>query len=171
MRKLIGFILLCLCLSNFYYRYSQLVYETVGEKVALQQLQLIDQEMNKHFQAKGAYTYNLAVLGIDVLPGQSFGFKETCFVDPKNTQSQLFFKTKDESPLYSKGFESRMDISVIINQFATCARDSYTAVVTHKFLNRLGIYTIDQNHQVEIIRSSSLSFLKWLQLFFRPLQD
>jgi len=162
MRKIIGFILFCICLSGFYYRYSQLVYMTMGENIAIQQLNSIHAVMEKNYKLIGHYEYNLEKLGLNFEKGQFFGFSQQCDILRLSTQSHLISSGQFGLKNYNQTFSTDGEVTGLINRYSQCEKKNYTAVVVHKVFNRLGVYTIDQGGKIEIIQSSQVSFLQWL---------
>lgn len=157
-----GFVLLCVFLSSFYYRFSQIAYQNMGEPVAFEQLESLYKSMYQAQKQIGSFQYDLAFVKPQIFKNQSFGFKSNCQAKSQNVNDQknLIINLESVNNIETSEYE-RLFMSVI-NEYSECSSDAFKAVVVHKALGRIGIYRIDQNHQIEIIRSSRLGFLDWL---------
>jgi len=165
MRKLMGFVLLCVCLSSFYYRFSQIAYQNLGESVALEQLESLYTSMYQAQKQTGSFTYDLSFVKPHIFKNQSFGFRNNCLVtsEKKVNQKHLMINLESISSRETSEYEHLQNLfTSIINEYSDCADNAFKAVVVHKAMGQIGIYRIDQNHQIEIVRSSRLGFSSWL---------
>lgn len=166
MRKLMGFVLLCVCLSCFYYRFSQLAYQMLGEPVALKQLESIYQSMYKVRDKVGHFEYNLQIVKPEIFNNQSFGFRSECLRSQSVDQQQTFLINQNTDQHMMGSIEKSIFEKKILNyihKYSECDRHTFAAVVVHAAFGRVGVYRINQDRQIEVIQTSRLDFIGWLK--------
>jgi len=160
-----GFVLLCFCLSSFYYRFSQISYQNLGESVALEQLENLYTSMYLVQKQTGSFKYDLSLVKPAILKNQSFGFKSVCQVSAEDVASRKSLVINLDSIEHREVTEyERLQnlFTSIINEYSDCTDQAFKAVVVHRALGEIGIYRIDQNHHIDVIKSSRLGFFDWL---------